>query len=1105
VAEALQQPRIKSGYLTALFSKPPPISKATIADKLQRIRSLARARLRLLRIRPSAVWRFVRKIKQSLLRRATGGLVKGPRTQADNIRYFANPGPGFEEADALDGQKIPSRAKTIAFYLPQFHTFDENDEWWGKGFTEWRNVARGTPRFRGHYQPRIPRDLGFYDLSNVATIAAQVALAKHNGVDAFCFYYYWFNGRRLMHKPLDLFAESNIDQQFCIMWANENWTRTWDGLENDILIKQDYLDKDEDDFIADTGRYMADERYVRVGDQPLFILYRPGLLPDAKLSIARWRKKWNAMLGVTPLVMMVQGFNQEDPREFGLDGAIEFPPHKVCAGLHSINDLCHILDSNYQGLVRDYREVVEKSLHEKTPEFTLIKTVSPSWDNDARREALGMTIHGSTPALYEKWLNGAMDFALDHPVNGESVVFINAWNEWAEGAYLEPDVHFGHAYLNATKRAAKGIPAQTDAGRILLLGHDAHRHGAQMLLLNMAKTYRRQFGMEVVIVLKEGGPLVGEYKRVAQTHVLSKMGKNGLHRLLARGHFTAAICNTSVTGDLIPQLRHAGLKIVSLVHEMPNLIKDYQLESRIQSIANKAHHVVFAAQTVQDGFEQFIDTCSATALIRPQGTYTPVHFDAQARKDIRSQLGIAAQHKIVVGVGYADLRKGFDLFMDAARRLMRRDDCIHFVWVGALSADMQRWIQTDFSQREDQSRLHIIGFTDRIKDYYSAADCLFLSSREDPYPTVVLEAMNVGLPVIMHRATSGFDSLMQTHGYVVDIGDSEQLDQAIGQALAETDESKRLARVEHVELNCQFDDYCFSLLELLHPQLRRISVVVPNYNYAQYIEQRLTSIFSQNHPVFEVILLDDSSNDNSVEVAQRLAQNVGRYLRVHRSETNSGSVFAQWQHAAQIARAELLWIAEADDSAAPGFLNALSDSFSNNTVLAFCDSRQIGADNEHLSNSYQHYFAKADARLFAHDFNLPALEFAARALSVRNVIMNVSGVLWDNTTLKQCFSTIADELQNYDLVGDWRIYLEALSSNDASVAFVADALNVHRRHSASVTQSLDVNQHVKEIAAMHQYVLAKMPLDIDTQETMEKYLNEISVQLDSSDTSKKVA
>ena len=225
------------------------------------------------RLKPRAMWRWSKKRAEHLRRKVTGGFIAGPQTLADNIRFFSNPGPSFEQANTLDGQHLPSKAKTIAFYLPQFHAFDENDEWWGTGFTEWRNVARGTPRFRGHYQPRVPRDLGFYDLSHLDTIAAQCDLAKHNGVDAFCFYYYWFNGKRLMEKPLDLFAESNIDQQFCIMWANENWTRTWDGMENDVLIKQDYLEEDEDD-LHRRYRALHGGRSVRAPERPtaVFIL-----------------------------------------------------------------------------------------------------------------------------------------------------------------------------------------------------------------------------------------------------------------------------------------------------------------------------------------------------------------------------------------------------------------------------------------------------------------------------------------------------------------------------------------------------------------------------------------------------------------------------------------------------------------------------------------------------------------------------------------------------------------------------------------------------------------------------------------------------------------
>jgi len=268
---------------------------------------------------------------------------------AGNIHFFANPGPDFEGPSTIDCTQLQAKAKTVAFYLPQFHTFEDNDRWWGKGFSEWRNVARGTPRYSGHYQPRIPRDLGFYDLNDKNVLRKQAELALQNGIEAFCFYYYWFNGKRLMDTPINHFMDMDLKQEFCLMFANENWTRTWDGFDSEVLIEQDYHDEDEDAFIEDNARHMRHERYMQVGGRPLWIIYRPGLLPDAKNMLARWRSKWTKNLGVKPWMLMVQGFGDEDPREFGLDGAIEFPPHKLCTDIPNMQDRLNILDPNYEG------------------------------------------------------------------------------------------------------------------------------------------------------------------------------------------------------------------------------------------------------------------------------------------------------------------------------------------------------------------------------------------------------------------------------------------------------------------------------------------------------------------------------------------------------------------------------------------------------------------------------------------------------------------------------------------------------------------------------------------------------------------------------------
>ncbi|NND89520.1 MAG: glycosyltransferase [Granulosicoccus sp.] len=995
-----------------------------------------------------------------------------------SIKYFANAGPDFEQSSGFDSRDLSLRVRAIAFYLPQFHAFAENDEWWGNGFSEWRNVGRGTPRFDGHYQPRIPRDLGYYDLNSIETIRAQSLMATRHGIEAFCFYYYWFNGKRLMDMPLNKFAEDDqIKQDFCIMWANENWTRTWDGHDSEVLIQQDYLQSDEADFIADTSRYMANPRYLQVDGRPLFILYRPGLLPQPKQTLERWRGLWEKSLGVSPLILMVQGFGDHDPRVFGLDGAVEFPPHKLAADLPDVNDELPLFDPSFAGHVRCYDSVIAQSLGEPAPAYPLIKTVSPHWDNDARREGRGMVLHGSTPAKYEHWLNGVIDYSLANPFHEASLVFINAWNEWAESAYLEPDVHYGHAYLNATQRAVQGLSGMTEhrngdanagsCGQLLLVGHDAHKHGAQMLLLSLASVFRKQFGMQVSVLLKSGGTLLKEYQDIAQTYVLDEMGWEALHALLAERRFDAAICNTSVTGDLVPVLKGAGLSVVSLIHEMPMLIEEFKLQDAVRSIDEQADHVVFPSHIVQRGFAQYSKTHAGEQHILPQGTYKQISMDESARQRIRDELGLQSGDKMILNVGYADLRKGFDVFLKTAEQWMQRRDDVHFVWAGALSQDMERWVQSDLVHSDYAGRIHLIGFTSCMSDYYSACDVLFLTSREDPYPTVVLEAMNVGVPVVLFKGSTGFDAVMREHGYAVPRGDARALEFALSDALDNDTEEARQGRISFVETNCQLDDYCFNLLQLLHPELEKVSVVVPNYNYEKYMPERLSTIFGQDMPVFEVIVLDDCSSDHSLKVIERCADLCGRTIRLVANRENSGNVFKQWELGLSLSRGRRVWIAEADDLAAPSFLSRSLASFKKDTRLSFTDSAQIDGKGHHLADSYDYYYRSVHPDLFNTSFVLDGREFVREALAVRNVILNVSAVVWDRQTLVNSLASLDAEIKSLSLVGDWRLYLACLDDTDASIAYINESLNIHRRHATSVTHALDLQHHLDEILAMH--------------------------------------
>ena len=348
-----------------------------------------------------------------------------------------------------------STIKLIAFYLPQFHPIPLNDEFWGKGFTEWMNVSKATPQFVGHYQPRLPGELGFYDLRVPEIQKRQIELAKKYGIYGFCFHYYWFNGQRLLRKPLDLFLESKEDFPFCVCWANENWTRRWDGQENDILIAQEHSPESDLRFIKDILPIFQDNRYIRINGRPVLIIYRPNILSNVSETVKRWREYCQANGIATPYLIAAQTFWFTDPREVNFDAAVEFPPHNIA--LPDISHLLKIANPNYSGNIFDYKDIVKKCSSASAAEYKLFKTVFPGWDNEARKPGCGYTFAFSSPELYKNWLLNAAKVTLQEKCPEKRLLFINAWNEWAEGAYLEPDQRYGYAYLQATADAVKEI------------------------------------------------------------------------------------------------------------------------------------------------------------------------------------------------------------------------------------------------------------------------------------------------------------------------------------------------------------------------------------------------------------------------------------------------------------------------------------------------------------------------------------------------------------------------------------------------------------------------------------------------------------------------
>lgn len=350
--------------------------------------------------------------------------------------------------------------RLICFYLPQYHPIPENDRWWGEGFTDWVNVRRAVPYFHGHYQPHVPLDLGYYDLRVPEVREAQAAMAAEYGIYGFCYHHYWFGGRRLLERPFnEVLTSGKPDFPFCLCWANENWTRRWDGMEHEILLRQRHSEDDDIHFIRDLFPAFRDKRYIRVNEKPLLIVYRTDILPHPARTAEIWRDEAHkAGLGDLHLCR-AETFTAYgdciDPVKVGFDSSLEFPPHAIRSGRLRASFMPP--ESDFEGEVFDYEQVVLNSLLRPTPSYRCFRGVMPGWDNTPRRRKRGHIFAGSSPRLYELWLSECIAWTIREHVGDERLVFINAWNEWAEGCHLEPDTKYGYSYLEATQSTLSAL------------------------------------------------------------------------------------------------------------------------------------------------------------------------------------------------------------------------------------------------------------------------------------------------------------------------------------------------------------------------------------------------------------------------------------------------------------------------------------------------------------------------------------------------------------------------------------------------------------------------------------------------------------------------
>jgi O-antigen biosynthesis protein len=351
--------------------------------------------------------------------------------------------------------KVINSVRIIAFYLPQFHPTPENDLNWGRGFTEWTNVAKAAPRYSNHYQPHLPADLGFYDLRVKQTVTRQTELAKRYGIDGFCVYYYNFGAQRALDQAFEaIVADRGLDFPYFVCWANENWTRRWDGGEKDIIFAQKYDETTLKSIVDDVVRYAQDPRYLRVGDKPMFAVYRPMLLPDP-FAFAKLCRNCFTDAGLPGCYLifvesMETAVKAVTPSDLGFDACIEFPPHGN--GVEA-SERPRETAPQFAGTIYDYVATVEKCVTREGIGGRRHPAVFPGWDNTPRQPIRGNSFVRSTPEAFQVYCEEKLEEVHQMFVGDERLLFVNAWNEWAEGAHLEPDQLFGHRWLNALRNA----------------------------------------------------------------------------------------------------------------------------------------------------------------------------------------------------------------------------------------------------------------------------------------------------------------------------------------------------------------------------------------------------------------------------------------------------------------------------------------------------------------------------------------------------------------------------------------------------------------------------------------------------------------------------
>ncbi|WP_062837125.1 glycosyltransferase [Paenibacillus amylolyticus] len=624
---------------------------------------------------------------------------------------------------------------------------------------------------------------------------------------------------------------------------------------------------------------------------------------------------------------------------------------------------------------------------------------------------------------------------------------------------------------------------------IVFVSHDAHFNGAQLLSLHIIKALKQNFNYNIEMICQEGGILLTEFKKYANVHVLhptdNKQETEKLIKRLSLKNYKVAISNTVISGGFVEVFHYNGIKTISMIHELPGVIKRYKAEKRAEQIATFSEKVIFPSDYVSQKFsEEVYRLDQEKTIILPQGLYKNNKYkndNRTAREMLRRTLNLPDQASVVLGVGYADLRKGIDLFCEVATSVNDSNSDIIFVWVGNCNPDVMSSIPDRLKEN-----VVFVPATPEVDLYYAGADLYLLTSREDPFPSVVMEAMNVGVPVIGFKDAGGFSDIVNENtGKLVDFLDTSGMTSEVIDLINNREQLAKKGQFgrELVEKQHYFMDYVYELLHLLGHEFKKVSVVLPNYNYERYLPERLDTIEKQTYPLYELLLLDDCSKDKSAQLIEEFSSN--REIRVVKllNSQNSGSVFKQWSKGIGEASGDYIWMAEADDLASPEFLEKVTVGFhkDSSVVMGYTQSKQMDSYGHILVDHYLDYTHDLDPLKWKSSYLNDGKKEISESLVIKNAIPNVSGTVFKKFDIQE----ILGELLEYKIAGDWLFYTWLLEKGN--IYFNEQSLNYHRRHLNSVTISENNRLHYNEVVKMQDYIMARYEVTPTIQNKVNEY------------------